>query len=386
MGWSDENIARCKVIGDRAGAHVWLANQTIEYYEHIDNVLELVITLFLFIFGSSGISTLLAIQEDYSKIINLILQSMIILSGVLSGIKKWLDYKKRIRRLNWYSTKCSDLFLDIEKNLNIKKSSRKFPKYYKEIQKKEFILQREMPYIPKNIIKKYYKMFQNHALSHDILFDSSSTTIEIYAKKNPTNKELDDECKKQEKKRKEIRRQSIKRTERNIINKNNEESETEYMEYSEKTTPKTESDDDPTMIKIDISANKKNKEKKPLRTEKVLEIPKIPRFQKQEMEEIQTNSRISDSSEDFTSTPKTDRPSSRTNFSSNSPMKLHTSLRKSAPNTTMDSMRKNSPKKENKNNEMLNIVFADDIKKAIRKKRARSINEKRRYELERYFL
>ena len=93
-GWTAENSKKCKIIGDRAGAHVWLCNRTVEYYEHIENRLDLGLTIFIYLLGSGGIPSLFTATElNMIQWINGAIQVLLIIVGVVSTWKKTMDYK-----------------------------------------------------------------------------------------------------------------------------------------------------------------------------------------------------------------------------------------------------------------------------------------------------
>ena len=188
-GWTKGNTLKCKTIGDRAGAYVWLSNKTARRYEKTASIFEITIIVIMFILGGGGIPSLVATDNlTVIMAVNLTIQGLLMLLGTVKAVYEYLDYQKKIKKHNWASTQYSNLFIDIQKMLQTPESDRpKFSEFYAQIEKKEFSLQRKTPYIPENIIKEYYAKLKSRALKRDILFGHSlEIDICIDAGDNPT--------------------------------------------------------------------------------------------------------------------------------------------------------------------------------------------------------
>jgi len=174
-GWTDDNWDKCKIIGDRAGAFVWLTNHTSEYYEKNEKYFEPFIIISAYLLGGGGIPSLVATDNlDLIRIVNGIIQGMVILLGIVKHLYQWMEYRKKIKKYGWASASYTTLFLEIEKTLNEPIEHRpKFNKFHTNIQKKEFSLQRKTPYIPESIIKDYYKTMGAHALKREVIFGAN---------------------------------------------------------------------------------------------------------------------------------------------------------------------------------------------------------------------
>lgn len=170
--WNDKNVLKCKTVGDRAGAMVWLTNHTAEYYGMIDQYSEIGLNILTYILSVGGAPSLIVSNNlDVIRIVNGIVQAMLLFIGLCVSIKTWYGFNKRISKHRWVSSAYQALFLDIEKMLQLPEHKREaFHSYYKKIQEKTFKLQQKMPYISPRVVKLYYKTLGTRALSSEILF------------------------------------------------------------------------------------------------------------------------------------------------------------------------------------------------------------------------
>lgn len=204
-GWNDKNTLKIKSIGDRAGAYVWLTNQTADVYESRMNNSDLVIMIITYLIGSSGIAPLIATDNVYIiKWINGIIMAITIIVGIAKTIQRSLNYQKNIKKHGWASAQYTALFLDIQKVLQDPIPQRpRFNKFYLNIQKKEINLRQKTPYIPENIVSIYYNKMGNAALKPEILFGDVhtievcvDTDTPIAADIKPTSSEIDENIEK----------------------------------------------------------------------------------------------------------------------------------------------------------------------------------------------
>lgn len=83
--WSDRSTIKCKTMGDRAAAFVWLANRVAEYYESIDFNLNLAIIVIGYILAIGGVPVLIVTDDaQIIKICDGVIQSLI---GLLATAK-----------------------------------------------------------------------------------------------------------------------------------------------------------------------------------------------------------------------------------------------------------------------------------------------------------
>jgi len=209
-GWSDKNILKCKTIGDRAGAYVWLCNTTSNSYEQRSKYIQFGIIAFTFIISIAGVPSIIWTDSaDLLKISAGIIAGLVTLLGFIEGAMEWLGYPKSIKKHGWASSQYANQFMDIERTLSTDVKSRpRFSKFYAQIKKKEFSLQSKTPYIPPRIFKSYYKILGNQALRRELLFGDVNV-IDVYvedekstlAKDLPDSNEIHNEVKKSQSQR-----------------------------------------------------------------------------------------------------------------------------------------------------------------------------------------
>jgi hypothetical protein len=170
--WSEKTTLKCKMIGDRCGAFVWLLNRTAEYYENLDFHIGIGLIVSAYLLGAGGMPTLIVdIDAEIIKIFNGIIQGLMILLGTTKVIVLSLGFNKRVSKYRWASSAFSALFIDIQKTLGQTPDKREgFHTFYQRIQEKEFSLKRKTPYIPATVITSYYNILGPKALAMDILF------------------------------------------------------------------------------------------------------------------------------------------------------------------------------------------------------------------------
>ncbi len=198
--WSEKTTLKCKMIGDRCGAFVWLLNRTAEYYENIDFNIGIGLIVAAYLLGTGGMPTLIANADaEIIKIFNGIIQGLMVLLGTAKVIVLAMGFNKRVSKHRWASSAFSALFIDIQKTLAQPLDKREgFNTFYQRIQEKEFSLKRKTPYIPAKVITSYYNTLGAKALAMDILFGDVQE-IEIFVETGkesshakPTSADLND--------------------------------------------------------------------------------------------------------------------------------------------------------------------------------------------------
>lgn len=192
--WSEKSTLKCKTIGDRAGAYVWLLNKTAEYYESIDFRVGVGLIVTAYLLGTGGMPTLIANADPLTiKIVNGIIQGLMVILGTAKVAILAFGFNKRISKHRWASAAFSGLFIDIQKTLGQPVDKREsFHTFYERIQEKEFSLKRKTPYIPPHIINQYYYTLGPKALSTEILLGDVQE-IDVYIGKPtklPTSADL----------------------------------------------------------------------------------------------------------------------------------------------------------------------------------------------------
>lgn len=180
-GWNEKNELRCEIILKKSSAYIYLIGKTMKYYDNLKSRWEVCIIILTYILGAGGIPSLIATDNvDTIRVINLIIQGLIIALGVAKTIYQWIDYDRKIKDFAWSYHKYTDLYVKIEKQLNlVPKNRKRFNDFYEKIQKIDFEIQRKTPEIPKNIINNYYKKMGTLAVKKPILFGTVNM-VEMY--------------------------------------------------------------------------------------------------------------------------------------------------------------------------------------------------------------
>lgn len=173
--WSQKEILKCKSIGDKAGAYVWLTNRTARKYHRIQRYAGIFMILFSFLTGASGIPSLVATEDlTIIRIVNGIVQGCLFFMGLVNTILEYINISDIRDKHLWASAAYGSMFIDIQKTLQTPADKRPdFAIYFASLQEKDFELSRKIPDIPKDIVKSYYQIMGTHAIKQDILFNDS---------------------------------------------------------------------------------------------------------------------------------------------------------------------------------------------------------------------
>lgn len=175
--WSQKEVLKCKSIGDKAGAYVWLTNRTARKYHRIQRYTGIFMILFSFLTGASGIPSLIATEDlKIIRIVNGIVQGCLFFLGLLNSLLEYIDISDKRDKHLWASAAYGSMFIDIQKTLQTSAFKRPdFAIYFASLQEKDFELSRKIPDIPKDIVKSYYQIMGTHAIKQDILFNDSDS-------------------------------------------------------------------------------------------------------------------------------------------------------------------------------------------------------------------
>ncbi len=211
--WTDDNILKCKMIGDRAAAYVWLTNRASDYYDFYRNIAEIILIIFTYIFGAGGIPSL-AISNDIHiiRIVNGIIQGGMILLGLCKTIFEWFNVTEKIKEYGWASAAHASLFVDIQRMLDQSPADRReFSQFHTQIIEKELGNMAKTPHIPSRIIRDYYECMGTKAIPKNVLFNEGAGEIEVivdtdfnYKSDSPTHKQIDEYVKKTHRKKDEL--------------------------------------------------------------------------------------------------------------------------------------------------------------------------------------
>lgn len=170
--WTIERQDACIQIANRAEAFNWLCNETANYYRIINITLLTTIVIFSYIFGSSGILSLFSGVGDQSFIyVNLAIQIMVIITGIIGTITKSLSLDEKITRCRIVSLRYTILFLEIKKEINKDISKRMdFDIFYEKINSEEVDLKNDSIHFPKYIYKKYYRKIGQNSIKFENLY------------------------------------------------------------------------------------------------------------------------------------------------------------------------------------------------------------------------
>lgn len=181
MNWTEKSELRCKAIGDKAGAYVWMSNAAAEKYMFYEDVIGIATVVFTFLLGGSGIPALAATADVHTiQIVNGVVQGLVFLSGFFMAIIQYYNIPGTREQYRWCAASYSALFIDIQKTLQHTPDKRaEFSFYYAHIQEKHFELIGKTPEMPPDIVQKYYRKLGNAAICEDILFNDIDT-IDVY--------------------------------------------------------------------------------------------------------------------------------------------------------------------------------------------------------------
>ena len=181
--WNTKNELECKMIGEKASAFSWLHIETASSYEFKNKIFNLIIMIGSYLFGTTGVSTILSSNENM-KYVNFIISILVLCLGVISTINKILDYPKKISQQKWGANRNSTLFILVKRELNKPRNKRQdFFNFYKNITNFQLKLQKNAPDIPGVIVKKYYSKFGKNAMKYSQLFGFTKIKIQNNLKK-----------------------------------------------------------------------------------------------------------------------------------------------------------------------------------------------------------
>jgi len=180
--WSKNDIKIAKKIKQKAGALAYIHEATASKYEKIDNVFKIIITLGMFIFGTSGIVTVIPpfiesfdLDSNNSAIVNNIISFILnICILILAGISTFIGLKN-------YPSKCtnhsraalsySEQFLHAEITLRKRSELRQnFSDFFSEMYRKDLRARNDAGPIPESVIQEYFDNHGDLALSKEFLF------------------------------------------------------------------------------------------------------------------------------------------------------------------------------------------------------------------------
>jgi len=169
--WSSTQIRSCQIIANRAGAFVWLYEETTEYYQKQSMFFTILIAIGNYVFGSTGIPTLFATGWEGIKYITLGIQICVIIMGIIGTIFSVLDYNKKITRTSWALTKYNSIFLEINKELRKDIDSiADYTTFYTKIIDDENEVKSSAVPVPDKIFTRYYSLMSSKALTYNELF------------------------------------------------------------------------------------------------------------------------------------------------------------------------------------------------------------------------
>lgn len=168
-GYTPKRVKAIQLIGNRAGALVWMFNKSSKYYKNVNRVLTIIGAILSYLLGAGGIPTL-AVVADY-KNVNLGIQCGMIAVGVFMTIHAWLRLDDHSEKHKWASDKNTSLFLDCRREIDKPIEERtKADKFIHKKLKEEFEIFSDAPHVPNWVIKKYYKLRGANALPYEVIF------------------------------------------------------------------------------------------------------------------------------------------------------------------------------------------------------------------------
>lgn len=181
--WSPEKEEKCRLIGNRASAFVWMANQATIYYGRINKTLTILTTVSSYILGGSGIPVLFSTQDFASKYGNLGIQIGMIIVGIVQTAQKVSGVAETFGKYQILETQNQALVQKVQLELSKEVESRSpYEAFYDDLLTMESELRTQNNDIPQRIIDSYYKTLGESALSYATLFvdiSSSPKSIDI---------------------------------------------------------------------------------------------------------------------------------------------------------------------------------------------------------------
>jgi uncharacterized membrane protein YgcG len=169
--WNSSAEHRCKTIGDRSGAFVWLYKESSSYMVTINSIFSLFTIISTALLGTGGIPMLFAYDNYVMKYGNLAIQVCMIMIGIVETVRKTLKFEEKISKFNYSCIKNQTLFNKIKNELNKPTEKRtKFEQFFEEIIKLDCEAHENDNDIPHLVIALYTKKMGKHALSYDMLF------------------------------------------------------------------------------------------------------------------------------------------------------------------------------------------------------------------------
>lgn len=169
--WNAEREDACLDIANKAEIFIWLYSETANFYKTVNTTLLTIIVVSSYIFGTSGILTFFTQSQNGTEYVTLIIQFLIILTGILGSIVKSLKFSEKIVDCQNRALLYSILFIDIKKEL--KKAVNKridFDVFYEKINSEQLSLKANMLYIPSCVSNKYNLRYSKTFIKYDDLF------------------------------------------------------------------------------------------------------------------------------------------------------------------------------------------------------------------------
>lgn len=197
-GWNEELEQNYIAIGDRAGARVYLYNETADFYSKINSGFSLFLVMASYVIGVAGISIAFSVDCEDATYVNLIIQLATIAVGTVEAAHRFLGLENKIAQLRWSSGKASSIFLEIQRTLSREPAHRSRPDDFCDmIASAESELRTYAPNIPGWVFFKYKKKLKDRALSYDAVYGDAVLLRQAYPKRDlrpkrdkPTNAEI----------------------------------------------------------------------------------------------------------------------------------------------------------------------------------------------------
>lgn len=181
--WSEADIKLCINIRDKSAAFVWLYTNAAHYHEYVNKFLTILVSISSYVLGVSGLPTLFSNSSADLSYVNITINILIIIVGVIGTVQTKLSFDKKANRERWAASKNSNLHLDVARELKKEPEERApFTQFYERIRfmEKEFL--DRPPKIPDRIIKKYYQTMGSKAISYEDLFGDEMIDLAILDK------------------------------------------------------------------------------------------------------------------------------------------------------------------------------------------------------------
>jgi hypothetical protein len=170
MVWNKERIHDFVKLAERSEALVVLYRESALFYKKLNTLFSMITIVGSYLLGSTGIPFNL-LDPEIAKVINIVIQILIIFLGIFGTIHKTLALNEKTAAYEALSMNYAKFSVLIKKELS-KDTAEKtdYNVFYEIIVDNELALKKEQLNIPEFIFQRYTKKMGDQALSYADLF------------------------------------------------------------------------------------------------------------------------------------------------------------------------------------------------------------------------